>query len=260
MSPSLISTTDPAVLKNSGVPIELVQTRNNGQAAWEAHPEGVTSVYHVRFNTTRLMELESRYNTLAEWEKALDKTLLETLVASLSIGLGGRGKGWPAERVAEALEFGKIKEYRLAVSAAYAMALGRDPKAVKESLTRVEGDMASPVAAPDGTVVCCDQGAASWPNPCPWHRTPTSSQPAPQTWPTPQGPIAGQTPPGTPESAPGPASGWTTNTSSDSGSSTSTDGSSGSTSGPAGWETGSPATSSGTSGSESSSPSSNPWQ
>src|SRR4051794_7655141 len=141
MSIALISVTDPAALKNDGVPVELVQTRNTRQAAWEAHPEGVTSTYHVKYTTTRLMELEGRYGSLAAWERALDEKMLETLVASISVGLGGRTKGWPEPRVAEALAFGQIKDYRLAVSAAYAMALGRDPKDVKESLLQVEGDM-----------------------------------------------------------------------------------------------------------------------
>lgn len=143
MSVSLISTTDPDVLRNKGVPVELVQTRSNGQAAWEAHPDGVTSRYYVRFTNARLMALEQRFGSLAAWEKALDERPIEGLVASLSIGLG---QGWPDARVAEAMAFGKLKDYRLAVSAAYGMALGRDPKAVKDAMARIDGDMASPAA------------------------------------------------------------------------------------------------------------------
>jgi hypothetical protein len=158
MSVSLISTTDPDVLANRGVPVELVQTRSDGQASWEAHPQGVTSVYYVRFTNSRLMALEKRFGSLASWEQALEERPLEGLVASMSIGLG---QGWPETRVAEAMAFGKLKDYRLAVAAAYGMALGRDPKAVKDAMGRVDGDMPAPT--PSDSLSWETTGASSGP-------------------------------------------------------------------------------------------------
>ncbi len=133
---SLISQTSPDVLANKGVPIELRLTRSDGQATYMAHPSA-TDTYYVRLTNWRLKLLEDQYGALAAWEKALEEKMFGTLISTLSLALGD---GWPEQRVGEAMLQGRLKDYRLAVAAAYGIALGRDPKAVLTAMAMAEGD------------------------------------------------------------------------------------------------------------------------
>ncbi len=136
MTTSLISQTSPDVLANKGVPIELRLTRSDGQATYIAHPSA-TDTYYVRLTNWRLKLLEDQYGSLAAWEKALEDKLFGTLMSTMAMMLGD---GWTEQRVGEAMLQGRLKDYRLAVAAAYGIALGRDPKEVLKAMTIAEGD------------------------------------------------------------------------------------------------------------------------
>jgi hypothetical protein len=133
---TLISQNSPDVLANKGVPIQLRMTRSDGQATYVAHPTA-TDTYYVRLTNWRLKLLEDQYGSLALWEKALDEKLFGTLMSTMALTLGD---GWTEQRVGEAMLQGRLKDYRLAVAAAYGIALGRDPKDVLKALTTAEGD------------------------------------------------------------------------------------------------------------------------
>lgn len=136
MTTSLISQTSPDVLANKGVPIELRLTRSDGQATYVAHPSA-TDTYYVRLTNWRLKLLEDQYGSLSAWEKALEEKLFGTLMSTMALMLGD---GWTEQRIGEAMLQGRLKDYRLAVAAAYGIALGRDPKEVLKAMTIAEGD------------------------------------------------------------------------------------------------------------------------
>lgn len=136
MTATLISQSSPDVLANKGVPVELRLTRSDGQANFVAHPSA-TDTYYVRLTNWRLKLLEDQYGSLAAWERTLDEKLFGTLMSTMALALGD---GWTEQRVGEAMLQGRLKDYRLAVAAAYGIALGRDPKAVLTAMTTAEGD------------------------------------------------------------------------------------------------------------------------
>lgn len=147
MSVSLISQTSPDVLANKGVPIELRMTRSDGQATYVAHPSA-TDTYYVRLTNWRLKLLEDQYGSLSAWEKALDEKLFSTLMSTLALALGD---GWTEQRVGEAMLQGRFKDYRLAIAAAYGIALGRDPKDVLKAMKAAEGDQYPEMEPPRAT-------------------------------------------------------------------------------------------------------------
>ncbi len=164
MTTSLISQTSPDVLANKGVPIELRLTRSDGQATYIAHPSA-TDTYYVRLTNWRLKLLEDQYGSLAAWEKALEDKLFGTLMSTMAMMLGD---GWTEQRVGEAMLQGRLKDYRLAVAAAYGIALGRDPKEVLKAMTIAEGDQypetQTPAAPASSTTPDVSAGLISGPD------------------------------------------------------------------------------------------------
>jgi hypothetical protein len=149
---SLISQSSPDVLANRGVPITLRMTRGDQQGTFVAHPSA-TDTYYVRLTNWRLKLLEDQYGSLAAWERALDEKLFGTLMSTMALALGD---GWTEQRVGEAMMQGRLKDYRLAVAAAYGIALGRDPKEVLKAMTTAEGDQypeteTAPTTTPDSS-------------------------------------------------------------------------------------------------------------
>lgn len=134
---SLISQTSPDVLANKGVPVEFLFTRNGPQGIWESHPGGQRKTEHIRLTNWTIKQLEDRFGSLSGWDQAMTDRMFGAVITTLSIALGPE---WPEQRVAEAMVPGRMKDYRLAISGAQAIAMGRDPKETLNALMGVEGD------------------------------------------------------------------------------------------------------------------------
>ena len=116
----------PAVLKNKGVPVNIVVLREEGKGKWVSvyDAEGVqeTEEFYVRFTHNVIADIEELWEGLQEWQEAMESKPVSTLRRTFALLLKES-----VEKAGMRLVEGRLTDYTGAIGVAWSLANGVDP-------------------------------------------------------------------------------------------------------------------------------------